>query len=118
MVNGNALLVDSDPTKCRNLRLFSHGSHYDPPILSAAIKAVGFPEMWFYRAPRGTRSFFDMAGYINRTALIERFSNPEAWSDSYPQKFIKHHALHDSIGQGFAVSHSIEKVLSHSITTM
>ena len=88
-----------DPSKCRNLRLWAHGSHYDCPILAAVIAALGLDEMWFYRAPRDTRTIFDNAGIKDHSAYITSFTGPD---------FIKHHALHDAQVQGFAVADSCE----------
>jgi hypothetical protein len=52
----------SKPYDTNHLRLWSHGSHFDPPILAAAYPAVGLPVPWHYRAPRDTRTLFDAAG--------------------------------------------------------
>lgn len=76
------------------IRLWSHGPGFDPPILAAAYKAVGLPVPWHYRALRDTRTIFDAAG-------IEDHS---AWLNAHPGPLgIPHHALDDAICQARAV---------------
>lgn len=43
--------------------LWCHGAGFDEPILRVAYKAVGLTSPWHYRAPRDTRTLFDLAGY-------------------------------------------------------
>jgi hypothetical protein len=43
--------------------LWSHGAGFDEPILRVAYRAVGMTPAWHYRAPRDTRTLFDLAGY-------------------------------------------------------
>lgn len=81
----------SDP---RDLRMWSHGSAFDAPILEAAYHAVGLPVPWHYRSPRDTRTAFDMAGIEDHSAhLTACTTGAEVW----------HHALHDAIVQARAV---------------
>lgn len=72
--------------------LWSHGAHFDGPILAAVYAACGIPVPWHYRAPRDTRTAFDMAGINDHTAHITAFA-----SGTY------HHALDDAITQAKAV---------------
>lgn len=76
------------------LRLWSHGSHFDGPILAAAYEAVGLPVPWHYRAPRDTRTCFDMAGIADHSAHLAAHPGPLG---------ITHHALDDAICQARAV---------------
>lgn len=84
-----------------DIRLWSHGSHFDVPILAAAYEAVGLPVPWHYRAPRDTRTIFD-------AAEIEDHS---AWLDEHPGPLgIPHHALDDAICQARAVCGAYDKL--------
>lgn len=82
-----------------NIRLWSHGPSFDPPILAAAYKAVGLPVPWHYRAPRDTRTAFDMAGVEDHSAWMQQFNTGT-----------HHHALHDAIAQAKAVCAAYERV--------
>jgi len=75
-----------------DLRLWSHGPSFDVSILSAAYRAVGLPEPWHYRAPRDTRTAFDMAGVDDHSAWLGQYSTGT-----------HHHALDDAICQARAV---------------
>jgi hypothetical protein len=77
-----------------NIRLWSHGPGFDPPILAAAYRAVGLPVPWHYRAPRDTRTIFDAAGIDDHSAWLNAHPGPLA---------ILHHALDDAICQARAV---------------
>lgn len=77
-----------------DIRIWSHGAAFDPPILAAAYAAVGLPVPWHYRAPRDTRTLFDLAG----------ISDHSGWLDQYPGPLaVPHHALDDAICQARAV---------------
>lgn len=94
LVNGDIFYpVDEDSTGL-DIRLWSHGAHFDGPILAAAYKAVGLPVPWHYRAPRDTRTAFDMAGITDHTAWLKQHPGPLG---------IPHHALDDAICQARAV---------------
>jgi hypothetical protein len=77
-----------------NLRLWSHGSHFDPPILAAAYAACGLSVPWHYRAPRDTRTIFDAAGIADHSAWLAEHPGPLG---------VAHHALDDAICQARAV---------------
>lgn len=77
-----------------DVRLWSHGPAFDPPILAAAYEAVGLPVPWHYRAPRDTRTAFDMAGIVDHSAWLAEHPGPLG---------ISHHALDDAICQARAV---------------
>ena len=77
-----------------NIRLWSHGAAFDPPILAEAYHAVGLPVPWHYRAPRDTRTLFDMAGIDDHTAWLKQHPGPLG---------VPHHALDDAICQARAV---------------
>jgi 3' exoribonuclease, RNase T-like len=77
-----------------NIRLWSHGAAFDPPILATAYDAVGLLVPWHYRAPRDTRTLFDAAGIEDHSALLARHPGPLG---------LVHHALDDSICQARAV---------------
>jgi hypothetical protein len=83
------------------LRLWSHGSAFDPPILAAAYKAVDLPVPWHYRAPRDTRTAFDMAGIEDHSAWLEQTPGPLG---------VSHHALDDAICQARAVAAAYQLV--------
>lgn len=74
--------------------LWSHGSAFDPPIIGAAYRACGLPVPWHYRAPRDTRTCFDMAGIDDHSAWLAATPGPLA---------VPHHALDDAICQARAV---------------
>lgn len=82
------------PSIAYDIRLWSHGASFDPPILAAAYKAVGLPVPWHYRAPRDTRTLFDVAGIADHSAWLKQHPGPLG---------IPHHALDDSICQARAV---------------
>lgn len=83
------------------LRLWSHGPAFDPPILAAAYEAVGLPVPWHYRAPRDTRTAFDMAGIVDHSAWLAQHPGPLG---------IEHHSLDDSICQARAVCGAWQRV--------
>lgn len=80
-----------DPT---GLRLWCHGPAFDIPILAAAYEAVGRSAPWHYRAPRDTRTAFDMAGIVDHSAWLTKHPGPLG---------VPHHALDDTICQARAV---------------
>lgn len=82
------------PVRDVTCRLWSHGPAFDPPILFAAYRAVGLPVPWHYRAPRDTRTAFDMAGIEDHSAWLNQTPGPLG---------IPHHALDDAICQARAV---------------
>ena len=86
--------LPSEVEKRTNLRLWSHGPAFDPPILAAAYLACGLPVPWHYRAPRDTRTAFDMAGIDDHSAWLKQHPGPLV---------VAHHALDDSICQARAV---------------
>lgn len=86
-----------------NIRLWSHGAAFDPPILAAAYEAVGLPIPWHYRAPRDTRTLFDAAGIEDHSALLARHPGPMG---------VSHHALDDSICQARAVCAAYNRLRS------
>ena len=77
-----------------NIRLWSHGPAFDPPILAEAYHAVGLPVPWHYRAPRDTRTLFDVAGIEDHSAWLRQHPGPMG---------VSHHALDDAICQARAV---------------
>lgn len=77
-----------------NVCIWSHGAAFDPPILAGAYHAVGLPVPWHYRAPRDTRTLFDMVGIDDHTAWLKQHPGPLG---------LVHHALDDSICQARAV---------------
>jgi hypothetical protein len=76
----------------RTLRLYAHGPQFDCSILEAAYHAVGLPVPWHYRAPRDTRTVFDLCGVGDHSQ----------WMAQYPVG-TAHHALDDAISQARAV---------------
>jgi len=83
-----------------DIRLWSHGAATDGPWLAVAYKAVGLPVPWHYRAPRDTRTAFDMAGITDHTAWLKEHPGPMG---------VAHHALDDAICQARAVCGAYEK---------
>lgn len=79
--------------------IWSHGAAFDPPILAAAYEAVGLPVPWHYRAPRDTRTAFDMADVGDHSTYMQQFNHGTA-----------HHALDDAISQARAVCGAFERV--------
>lgn len=76
------------------IRLWSHGAAFDPPILAAAYRAVGLLVPWHYRAPRDTRTAFDMVGIDDHSAWLATYSGDDR---------VRHHALSDAVCQARAV---------------
>lgn len=93
-------LVDVCPDM-KALRLWAHGPHFDIPILAAAYEAVGLPVPWHYRAPRDTRTCFDMAGIDDHSAWLSQHPGPLG---------VAHHALDDAICQARAVCGAYERL--------
>lgn len=83
----------------KNVRIWYHGPHFDHSILAAAFRAVGLPLPVHYRAPRDTRTAFDLAGIDDHTAWLGQHPGPLG---------IPHHALDDSICQAKAVCAAYE----------
>ena len=81
--------------------LWSHGAAFDSPILAAAYAACGLPVPWHYRAPRDTRTLFDIAGIDDHSAWLNQHPGPLG---------VAHHALDDSICQARAVCAAWETV--------
>ncbi len=81
--------------------LWSHGAAADGPWLAAAYEAVGLPIPWHYRAPRDTRTCFDMAGIDDHSAWLAQHPGPLG---------IEHHALDDAICQARAVCAAYERL--------
>jgi len=98
LFNYEVILAETD---C--IRLWSHGAATDGPWLAAAYKAVGLPVPWHYRAPRDTRTCFDMAGIEDHTAWLKQHPGPLG---------IPHHALDDAICQARAVCAAMEMRVS------
>jgi hypothetical protein len=44
------------------VRVWAHGAPFDPPILDAAMRAVGMESPWDFRMLRDTRTIFDLSG--------------------------------------------------------
>ncbi len=82
-------------------RIWSHGAAFDPPILAAAYDACGLPVPWHYRAPRDTRTCFDMAGIDDHSAWLQQHPGPLG---------IWHHALDDAISEARAVCAAYARV--------
>lgn len=72
--------------------LWSHGPAFDVAILAAAYETCGLQVPWHYRAPRDTRTAFDMAGIDDHSAFMAQFPVGTA-----------HHALDDAISQARCV---------------
>lgn len=77
-----------------DIRIWSHGAAFDPPILAAAYAATGLPVPWHYRAPRDTRTLFDAAGVDDHSAWLAARPGPLG---------VAHHSLDDSICQARGV---------------
>lgn len=82
-------------------KLWSHGAAFDAPIIAAAYRACGLPVPWHYRAPRDTRTCFDMAGVTDHSAWLALTPGPLG---------LLHHALDDSICQARAVCAAYAKI--------
>ena len=93
--------VNREETGNSNACIWSHGASFDPPILAAAYEAVGLPVPWHYRAPRDTRTLFDVAGITDHTEWLKQHPGPLG---------LAHHALDDSICQARAVCAAYERI--------
>jgi len=82
-----------------DIRLWSHGPAFDPPILAAAYAAVGLPVPWHYRAPRDTRTLFDVAGIDDHSGFMTAYNTGTA-----------HHALDDAIAQAKSVCGAYQRL--------
>jgi len=85
--------------KTGDISLWAHGPTFDISILAAAYDACGLPIPWHYRAPRDTRTAFDMAGVDDHSAFMQRFNYGTA-----------HNALDDSISQAKAVCAAFRRI--------
>lgn len=83
------------PNQQADVRLWGHGAGFDLPIIEAWYHACDLPVPWHYRAPRDTRTAFDMAGIDDHSAWLNRHVEPGA---------IYHHALDDALCQARAVN--------------
>lgn len=93
--SGNSIAQRSD------LRIWSHGAAFDSPILAAAYEAVGLPVPWHYRAPRDTRTLFDLADVTDHSAWLAQHPGPLG---------LTHHALDDAICQARAVCAAYKRI--------
>lgn len=100
---------DHDRRYPDDVNLWSHGAAFDAPIIAAAYRACGLPVPWHYRAPRDTRTCFDMAGVDDHSAWLNLTPGPLG---------IAHHALDDAICQARAICAAFERVrISHDVRT-
>jgi hypothetical protein len=81
-----------------DIRLWSHGPSFDPPILAAAYAACGLSVPWHYRAPRDTRTALELAGMDPHKGL-EPFNTGT-----------HHNALDDAICQARAVCEAYRRL--------
>jgi hypothetical protein len=89
------------------IALWSHGPAFDIAILAAAYDAVGLPVPWHYRAPRDTRTAFDIADVGDHSAFMQQYNHGTA-----------HHALDDAISQAKAVCGAYARLrISHDVVT-
>lgn len=93
--------VSARPYDGHRIYLWSHGSHFDVPILAEAYHACGLPVPWHYRAPRDTRTLFDAAGITDHSEWLKQHPGPLAQP---------HHALDDSICQARAVCAAYQRL--------
>lgn len=94
-----AINTDKNP-----YRIWAHGPQFDTTILAAAYDAVGLPVPWHYRAPRDTRTAFDLAGIEDHSGFMGMFNTGT-----------HHHALDDAICQAKAVCAAYKVLRSGSI---
>lgn len=94
LVNDHYYVVSNDEKYDNEICLWSHGAAFDPPILAAAYRKLNLPVAWHYRAPRDTRTLFDVAGIDDHSAWLKKHPGPLG---------IPHHALDDAICQARAV---------------
>lgn len=93
--------IDLQDVNNRNhgVRLYAHGPQFDCSILEAAYHAVGLPVPWHYRAPRDTRTVFDVCGVGDHSEWVSRYPVGTA-----------HHALDDAVSQARAVCGAMERL--------
>ncbi len=103
LVRGTIHQYDMSLKPGDDIRLWSHGAAFDPPILAAAYEAVGLPVPWHYRAPRDTRTLFDVAGIEDHSAWLAQHPGPLG---------VAHHALDDAICQARAICAAWARVRS------
>lgn len=77
--------------------MWAHGATFDPPILGAAYKAMDCDVPWHYRAPRDTRTLFDLAGY------------------EPPRAGVTHDALQDARDQAAWVTTALSRLRAPSL---
>lgn len=83
--------------------VWGHGAAFDPPVYEAVAHAVGFKAPWSYKAPRDTRTLFDLTGF--RT-------------EDLPFVGTKHNALDDAVHQARCVQATMKKLNEHRIFPM
>lgn len=88
--------------QARDVRVWGHGAAFDPPYLEALFHAVGLEVPWYYRAPRDTRTCFDMAGIAEHSPQLEKY-----------RYGIFHHALHDTISESLAICDAYNLTVAH-----
>lgn len=81
--------------------VYAHGPQFDGSILEAAYHACQLPVPWHYRAPRDTRTVFDIAGIEDHSGFMAMFSTGTV-----------HHALDDAICQARAVCAAFKVIRS------
>lgn len=77
--------------------LYAHGPNFDEVILVAAFEACGLPIPWHYRAPRCTRTLYDLA-------------NVDIKSGDYSVG-VEHNALADAMGQALAAVDAMRRLM-------
>ncbi len=93
------------PTAPGVITIWAHGPQFDCSILAAAYDACGLPVPWHYRAPRDTRTAFDLAGIDDHSGFMGMFNTGT-----------HHHALDDAICQAKAVCAAFRVIRGFAIT--
>lgn len=106
---GGNLIMHFNPVpmhKREHVRLWGHGAGFDLPIIEAWYHACDLPVPWHYRAPRDTRTAFDMAGIDDHSAWLNQHAEVGA---------IAHHALDDALCQARAVCGAYGQRIPHDV---
>lgn len=87
-----------------DVRVWSHGAGFDPPIIEAAYIACKLTYPLFYRSPRDTRTVYDDAGIEDHSAHLKKHNSGPL-----------HHALYDSISQAKAIADAKQRIKTSGV---
>jgi hypothetical protein len=99
-------MIPLEVHSAHDVRIWSHGPQFDISILAAVYDVCGLSVPWHYRAPRDTRTVFDLAGIGDHSGFMGMFNTG-----------IQHHALDDAICQAKAVCAAFRVIRGLPVTS-